>query len=481
MKKILIISLFVLGLIIPNIDVKAADVSNEEELRAAIEQGGYVTLTENVEVTKTLEINKDVTISSDHYSIMMQGDDTLMKVNSGNVTLRYINLYAGWNGKYDELGKQLVNVVKNQGTAVVVNGGTVNLDDRLSIFAGKAGLEVNGGTVTGSPWIYAGEHNYDNNTYSGGQGMIVNGGNIIFSDNWAIYSGGISLIVNNGTNIKISTNHGSTNINSYEKNGVEINDGSVVNIGDNPNYYIKISGKENGIEVNDGSTLNIQKVMNLTISGKNAIYLNGGTANLNNSLPYNSYPLILSNTSGGYSIYINKGINAKTGGDVLNLGQYFVLQTRFDSSAYSEGYYIKNPSIYVNPDIKGLKVSDEKKFLSYANNKLKLDYCSNNASASNTDKEDGPSICTKVGGHYDGPIYSNELGKCTTVYINGVKQNEPDASCNPVVDNENNEQNPQIVEVPSTSAYGSIIIIVLGIVCVIVSVFVMRRVTKKEN
>ena len=36
MKKILIISLFILGLVIPNIDVKAVDASNEEELRAAI-------------------------------------------------------------------------------------------------------------------------------------------------------------------------------------------------------------------------------------------------------------------------------------------------------------------------------------------------------------------------------------------------------------------------------------------------------------
>ena len=69
-------------------------------------------------------------------------------------------------------------------------------------------------------------------------------------------------------------------------------------------------------------------------------------------------------------------------------------------------------------------------------------------------------------------------------YINGVKQNEPDSSCNPVAEDENtenNNQSPQIVEVPSTSAYGSIIIIVLGIICVIVSVFVMRKMTKKAN
>ena len=79
----------------------------------------------------------------------------------------------------------------------------------------------------------------------------------------------------------------------------------------------------------------------------------------------------------------------------------------------------------------------------------------------------------------DGPIYSNELGKCTAVYINGVKQKDADASCNPVTDNKNEPS--QVVNVPATSAYASIIIITLGILCVIVSVIVTRRVTKKES
>ena len=46
MKKFLIISLFILGMIIPKLNAKAATpVSNEEQLRAAIEQGGDITLT----------------------------------------------------------------------------------------------------------------------------------------------------------------------------------------------------------------------------------------------------------------------------------------------------------------------------------------------------------------------------------------------------------------------------------------------------
>ena len=43
------------------------------------------------------------------------------------------------------------------------------------------------------------------------------------------------------------------------------------------------------------------------------------------------------------------------------------------------------------------------------------------------------------------------------------------------------ENNPQIVEVPATSAYASIIIAVLGIICILVSVIVIKRKTKKVN
>ena len=64
-------------------------------------------------------------------------------------------------------------------------------------------------------------------------------------------------------------------------------------------------------------------------------------------------------------------------------------------------------------------------------------------------------------------------------YINGVKQNELDSSCSPVTDDKNEPS--QIVNVPATSAYASIIIITLGILCVIVSVIVTRRVTKKAK
>ena len=428
MKKILIISLFVLGLIIPNINVKAVDVSNEQQLREVIEQGGDITLTQNIEIKKPLVIDKDVNISGKLYYILMQGDDTLMTINSGNVILD-VGLLAGWNGEY-KYGTIPDNAVKGQGTALEINGGTINIKPS-DIFAGNVGIEVNGGTVTGNPLI------------SGGQGMIVNGGNVDL-DYLYINSGGTALTVNNGANVTLD----GAVINSYEENGIEVNDGSVVNI-------------------------NSTRADQLIFGIKNAIYLNGGSINLNG-------PIGLSSSTEGKGIYINKGVNTVSDKDVLNLGKDFVF-------SYEEGT-TPNFSIYVNPDIQELKVTDEKNFMELLDNKLSLGFCSKSfslAEPNSQSEEERKATCSALGNgaNYDGPIYSNELGKCTTVYINGVKQNEPDASCTPVAEDENTENNqgPQIVEVPSTSAYGSIIIIVLGITCVIVSVFVMRKVTKKEN
>lgn len=242
MKKVLFISILVLCLIIPNINVKAVDVSNEEEIRAAIKQGGDITLTDSIEVTQPLVIDKDVNISGNY--IMMQSDNTLMTINRGNVTFNDISLYAGWNGEYYR-GTPISDVVKDQGTALVVNDGSVNFYNIL-ICAGKLGIEVN--------------------------------------------------------------------------------DGSEINIVNNTHFPYVIFG------------------------AKNAIYLNGGTVNINGSID-------LGSSTSGYGIYINKGINTSSKSDVLNLKNDFTF-----------GYEEKttpNFSIYVNPDITELKVTDEKNSWSY--------------------------------------------------------------------------------------------------------------------
>ena len=445
MKKTLIISLFVLGLIIPNIDVKAVDVSNEEELRAAIEQGGDVILTEDIVVTQPIVIDKDVNIYGAYgSSIFMQGDNTLLTVNSGNVSLGIV-LYAGWNGEYNnKYGYPEGNVVKNQGTGLEVNGGTVNLAN-LGLHAGNVGLEVNGGTVTISEYsitsIYAGEHNENNNTYSGGKGIIVNSGKVELLDGLKLFSGGTALTVSDDSAVILTESTcGLNRLYSYESNGIEVNDGAEINI---------YGGNE-------------------IFGSKNAIYLNGGTANLNGKI-------FLGSSTGGRGIYINKGINTKTNEDVLKLNKNFIFSYKTTPSE-SETTPTPNFSIYVNHDITELRVTDEKGFMKLLEDKISVEFCGGYFSLCSQTEEEKKAICENLNANLDGPIESNELGKCTAVYINGVKQK--DASCNPVADNKNEPS--QIVNVPATSAYVSIIIIVLGILCVIVSVIVTRKVTKKS-
>ena len=234
MKRILIVSLFVLGLLIPNIDVKAVDVSNEEELRAAIEQGGDITLTNNIEITKTLEVTKDVNISGENnaYSIMMQGDNTLMTVEKGKVNFLVIYLYAGWNGEYHTNMWENTypdNVVNGQGTALVVNGGNVNFDDKSDnkIYAGNVGIEVNGGTVTGNLGINAGESNYDENTnietFAGGTGLIVNDGTVKLNKFTHISAGDTGVSIGKKGNVTFANN---TDIYSWN-NGLELDGGTI--------------------------------------------------------------------------------------------------------------------------------------------------------------------------------------------------------------------------------------------------------------
>ena len=437
MKKVLLISLFVLGLIIPNIDVKAVDVSNEEQLRAAIEQGGDITLTQDIEVTEPLVINKDVNLNGDYKHILMQDDKTLLTINSGNVIFENTNLIAGWSGDKFSEGSIIENVIKNRGKALVINGGTVNLNNS-ELDAGNVGLEVNGGTVTGYLSIFAGVEN-DNESYSGGQGMIVNGGNVDAKSLY-IQSGGTALKVSANMNLSDATSETSF-IFSYEGNGIEINDNSIINLKGSRNHPIAIFGS------------------------KNAIYLNGGTANLNGFIMIQT---ISQSKNNGYGLYVSK---ASADNDVIKFGRDFV----FTYDAYGSN---SNLSIYVNPEIDELHLTNEKNFLEFSNNKLTLDFCSSTSYAlGSQSEEEKKAICANLDSNLDGPIESNELGKCTVVYINGEKQNEVDSSCNPVSDEENN--NPEVVEVPSTSAYGSIIIAVLGIICVVVSVFVMRKMTNK--
>lgn len=71
----------------------------------------------------------------------------------------------------------------------------------------------------------------------------------------------------------------------------------------------------------------------------------------------------------------------------------------------------------------------------------------------------------------------------SNVYLkgNGTIENPFEITNKPDnIPNENKNNYPQVVEVPATSAYASVIIIVLGILCIIISVIVTKKLTNKN-
>ena len=435
MKRIkLFVGLFVFSLLLfPGVKVKAETVvSDEASLRAAIEQGGKILLARSIKVTESLVIEKDVNLSGvnyRNYSITMQGDGTLLTVNNGNVN---IGVYLdGQNALVVNGGTVNLNqgIYANE-VGLELNGGTVNLDQ--DIYANKVGLELNGGTITGKSKIYAGEYN-DNDTYSGGQAMVINGGDISKYE-LSLFSGGSALTINSGANINLN---GLFYINSYEENGIEINDGAVLNIEG------WIQGCENSF----------------VFGSKNAIYLNGGMVNL-------SGPIQFSTSDTGYSVYMNKGVNTATNGNALVFKDDFVFSYRRDTTF--------SFNIYVNPNIDELRVADEKKFLVLKDNKLNVGYCIKSyAECVSQSEEDREAVCKNIGGNYNGTIESNELKSCTALYINGEKT---------VIDEENckTEEPAQIVTVPSTF-FSNMYYVVVGVVLVIIAVFIIYMIVSKKK
>ncbi len=373
MKKFsLILGMLILSLFItPSFKVNAETVvNNEEELRAAISQGGDIVINSDIEVKDTITINKDTNITYEHYDneIFLNDDKTLLEVNNANVNID-VNLTTGNKneGNYEIKG----------GKALVINSGNVNISSR-EIRAGNA--------------------------------IVANGGNVNIYDPY-IFANDIAIIANDGSNVKVMPREG-------QKSAL--------------------------------------------IGYKNAMYLNGGTIELDGPVVVSSYDDIK-------SIYINKGYNTKTNEEALKFNTNFVFGYLKDQKP--------NFSIYVNPEIKDLKINDAKNWLEVKNNKLTLNFCSNSYMlySSNTIEERNE-ICGNMHAVYDGPIYSNELSKCMNVYISGNLNTIDDGTCN-VKDTENT----QVVEVPSTSAQMSIIIASIGIIFISLAVIVTKHITKKNQ
>ena len=136
-------------------------------LKSAISNGGDVRLTEDIEISETLVVTRDVTLDLNGHVLKMTGDGSVLKV-SGRATLtitdsRPQNPHTGSYGRLPAggviTGGEGMNVtgIYNVGGAVFLEndttlkleGGTLTGNSGSSIYIGGATFVMSGGTITG--------------------------------------------------------------------------------------------------------------------------------------------------------------------------------------------------------------------------------------------------------------------------------------------------------------------------------------------
>ena len=195
-------------------DATSSEESAVEKLKLAISSGVDAQLTEDIEITQTLYVERSMTIDLNGHVLKMTGDGSVLRVEEGPhpVTLTitdsrpqnphtgsYAGLPAGGvitggKGPY-VTGIHYVGggVFLEKDTTLKLEGGTLTGNSGSSIYIGGATLVMSGGTITGEA---VGVHNNVGTfTMTGGRitgcsdrGVYVYNGNMTMSD--TAYIGG---------------------------------------------------------------------------------------------------------------------------------------------------------------------------------------------------------------------------------------------------------------------------------------------------
>ena len=194
----------------PLLTTAAATSSEEsavEKLKLAISNGGTVQLTEDIEITQTLYVERSMTIDLNGHVLKMTGDGSVLRVEEGPhpVTLTITDsrpqnphtgshaglpaggVITGGKGPYVP-GIYYVGggVFLENDTTLKLEGGTLTGNSGSSIYIGGATLVMSGGTITGET---VGVHNNVGTfTMTGGRitgcsdrGVYVYNGNMTMS------------------------------------------------------------------------------------------------------------------------------------------------------------------------------------------------------------------------------------------------------------------------------------------------------------
>ena len=148
----------------------SSEESAVEKLKLAISRGGTVQLTEDIEITQTLYVERSLTLDLNGHVLKMTGDGSVLRVEEGPhpVTLTitdsrpqnphtgsYADLPAGGvitGGEGTDVpGIHYVGgaVYLKEGTTLKLEGGTLTGNSCSSIYIGGAILVMSGGTITG--------------------------------------------------------------------------------------------------------------------------------------------------------------------------------------------------------------------------------------------------------------------------------------------------------------------------------------------
>ena len=183
----------------------SSEESAVEKLKLAISNGGTVQLTEDIEITQTLYVERSMTLDLNGHVLKMTGDGSVLRVEEGphpvtltitdsrsdtsheDKTLPAGGVITGGKGPY-VTGIYYVGgaVFLEKDTTLKLEGGTLTGNSGSSIYIGGATLVMSGGTITGETvGVY---NNVGTFTMTGGRitgcsdrGVYVYNGNMTMS------------------------------------------------------------------------------------------------------------------------------------------------------------------------------------------------------------------------------------------------------------------------------------------------------------
>ncbi len=136
-------------------------------LKSAISNGGDVRLTEDIEISETLVVTRDVTLDLNGHVLKMTGDVSVLKVSDrATLTITDSRPQNPHTGSYENLpaggvitggeGTDLTGIYNVGGavflendTTLKLEGGTITGNSGSSIYIGGATFVMSGGTITG--------------------------------------------------------------------------------------------------------------------------------------------------------------------------------------------------------------------------------------------------------------------------------------------------------------------------------------------